>query len=178
MRIAFALLAALACCAAHAAAPMPATGSVQYAFTPGDRADRVIIDAISSAREQVLVQAYSFTHRDIAQALIDAQKRGVAVTVIADREQTKDERNGMLPRLARAGIAVLIDAEHELAHNKVMVVDPRRPQCAVVTGSFNFTQAAQFRNAENVLVLRDDTRLCDAYARNWERHRAHALPYR
>jgi phosphatidylserine/phosphatidylglycerophosphate/cardiolipin synthase-like enzyme len=168
----------LASAPAIAAAPMPATGTVQYAFTPGDRADQVIIDAILTARESVMVQAYSFTHRDIAGALIDAQRRGVSVVVIADRDTARDERNGMLPRLARAGVTVLIDGEHAMAHNKVMVIDARRPQCAVVTGSFNFTQAAQFRNAENVLVLRDDARLCEAYARNWERHRAHAVTYR
>lgn len=159
--------------------PIPAAGSVQYAFTPGDRADEVIIDAIAGAREQVLVQAYNFTHRQIAEALIRAHRRGVEVTVVADREQTAQDVRGMVPVIARAGVAVLLDGEHALAHNKVMLIDPRNARCAVITGSYNFTQAAQFRNAENVLVLRDNPVLCEAYRRNWEQHRAHAtlLPH-
>jgi phosphatidylserine/phosphatidylglycerophosphate/cardiolipin synthase-like enzyme len=44
----------------------------------------------------------------------------------------------------------------------------------VVTGSFNFTYAAQHRNAENVLILRANPPLCDAYFNNWRRHQLHS----
>ncbi|MEK7836177.1 MAG: phospholipase D family protein, partial [Pseudomonadota bacterium] len=66
----------LVCGGSPAAAPTvpnPGSGSVQYAFTPGGRADAMIIAAIASARQQVLVQAYSFTHRRIADALVNAR---------------------------------------------------------------------------------------------------------
>ena len=59
-----------------------------------------------------------------------------------------------------------------IAHSKVMIID-----CAtVVTGSFNFTAAAQNHNAENLLVL-DDPALAAQYKANWERHRAVSGPY-
>jgi len=70
----------LVCGSTHAAAPAvpnAGSGTVQYAFTPGARADAMIIAAIASARQQVLVQAYSFTHRRIAEALISARNRGI-----------------------------------------------------------------------------------------------------
>jgi phosphatidylserine/phosphatidylglycerophosphate/cardiolipin synthase-like enzyme len=51
-------------------------------------------------------------------------------------------------------VPVWIDAEHAAAHNKVMVIDNGTADAAVITGSFNFTQAAQHRNAENLLILR------------------------
>ena len=73
---------------------------------------------------------------------------------------------------------VYLDGQHEAAHNKVMVVDAGQPDCAVVTGSYNFSFAAQHRNAENLLVLRGDPALCERYRRNWDVHRAHSLPYR
>jgi phosphatidylserine/phosphatidylglycerophosphate/cardiolipin synthase-like enzyme len=41
----------------------------------------------------------------------------------------------------------------------------------VITGSFNFTAAAQNHNAENLLVL-DDPALAAEYKANWERRRA------
>src|SRR5690606_10717278 len=56
---------------------LPGTGTIEYAFTPGDDAAGAVVRAIEAAREQVLVQAFSFTHRDIAMALIRAHMRGV-----------------------------------------------------------------------------------------------------
>jgi len=156
---------------------LPATGTVQYGFAPQDRVDLMIIDAINGARKQVLVQAFSFTHRGIAQALIEAHRRGVEVALIADREQTETLRNSMVSAIARAGVAVTLDDQHAAAHNKIIVIDAGAANCAVITGSFNFTFAAQNQNAENAIVLRGNPPLCDAYRDNWRRHHAHALPY-
>ena len=44
-----------------------------------------------------------------------------------------------------------IDAEHAIAHNKVMIIDGE----TVITGSFNFTKAAEENNAENLLIIHD-----------------------
>lgn len=157
-------------------APTAATGSVQYAFTPDDRADDMIIEAIAGARRQVLVQAFSFTHRRIAEALIKARRRGVEAAVIADHEQTYRIETSVIRDLAEAGVPVWLDAEHVSAHNKIMIIDADRADCAVITGSYNYTHAAQFRNAENALILKGNPPLCAAYRRNWDQHKAHSLP--
>src|SRR4051812_1968969 len=64
---------------------LAATGTVQLAFTPGQDAAALIINTIGRAQRQILVQAFSFTHDGIAQALIAAHHRGVEVRLIADR---------------------------------------------------------------------------------------------
>ena len=153
-------------------------GSAQVAFTPGDDAANLIIDAIQKAKRQVLVQAYSFTHKDIAQALVDARHRRVDVQVIADPLQDERGRTSRVAWLAEAGVPVWLDGEHAAAHNKVMVIDSGTPEAVVITGSYNFTHAAQFRNSENLLLLRGNPALAEAYAANWRRHRIHSLPYR
>ncbi len=157
---------------------LPAQGTVQVAFTPGDNATGMIVAAIRQARRQILVQAFSFTSRDIARALIDARRRGVEVDLIADREQTAKLARGMVPKLAAGGVATWLDGEHASAHNKVMVIDAGGADPVVITGSFNFTYAAQHKNAENVLLIRGDPALADAYRANWQRHRLHSVPYR
>ena len=169
----FVVLLALAACSALAQQTTPIGGTVQYAFTPGGRADTLIIAAIDDAQRQVLVQAYSFTHRRIAEALVRANRRGVEVAVIVDAEQARVEP-AVLRELARGGVAVRFDAKHAAAHNKIIVIDSGSENCAVVTGSFNFTYAAQQRNAENALVLRGNPPLCGAYYDNWRRHYTHA----
>lgn len=157
---------------------LPATGTVQVAFTPGDDAGKLIADAINGAQRQVLVQAFSFTHRKIADALISAKQRGVDVKVVADKEQTHRIPTSVIARIAAGGVPVFIDSAHNSAHNKVMVIDAGSPEAALITGSFNFTQAAQHKNSENVLVIRGNKALTDLYLKNWRQHYEHSEPYR
>ena len=157
---------------------LPATGTVQVAFTPGDDAGKLIADAINSAQRQVLVQAFSFTHRKIADALISAKQRGVDVKVVADKEQTHRIPTSVIARIAAGGVPVFIDSAHNSAHNKVMIIDAGSPEAALITGSFNFTQAAQHKNSENVLVIRGNKALTDLYLKNWHQHYEHSEPYR
>ena len=65
-----------------------------------------------------------------------------------------------------------IDAQHAIAHNKVMIIDGE----TVITGSFNFTKAAEENNAENLLVIRDK-KLADQYTKNWQEHERHSKVY-
>ena len=181
-------LALIACCLAAflTSAPAPAgealqlnaRGTVQLAFTPGDDVAGLIVDAIGKARRQVLVQTYSFTHRAIAQALVDAKRRGLDVQLVSDRLQMERIATSKIEWLAEQGVPVWIDGEHAAAHNKVMVIDNGTEDALVITGSFNFTQAAQHRNAENMLILRGNPNLAEAYAANWRRHKIHSIPLR
>jgi phosphatidylserine/phosphatidylglycerophosphate/cardiolipin synthase-like enzyme len=170
------LLLAQTAAAASYPAPQIATGTIQLAFTPGDSADQLIIHTIKQARQQILVQAYSFTHLGIADALIKARQRGIEVIVIADKNQDEHIPTSLIHDLALAGITVLTDSEHSSAHNKVMIIDADSPHPAVITGSYNFTHAAQYANAENLLIFHDNPTLTRAYIDNWQRHYQHSLP--
>ena len=156
---------------------LPVRGTLQLAFTPWDNAEGMIVAAIRAAKQQILVQAFSFTSRALAGALIAAKRRGVEVHVLADREQTFSGEASRIPDLANAGIPVLLEVRFQSAHNKVMVMDAGTANAAVVTGSYNWTYAAQYKNAENVMLLRDAPDVVNAYAANWRRHHAEALPY-
>jgi len=155
----------------------PATGNVEIAFTPGDAVDNLIIAAIDRAQSEVLVHAYTFTHRRIAQALVSARRRGVAVSVLADREQARAVPQNVLPQLVAGGVEVWLDGNFQAAHNKVIVIDAELPHATTITGSYNFTIAAQRSNAENVVVLRDHPAVARAYRENWQRLKAGARPW-
>jgi phosphatidylserine/phosphatidylglycerophosphate/cardiolipin synthase-like enzyme len=140
-------------------------------FSPKGGCTAAIVAEVNAARSEVLMLAYSFSCPDIAAALIAASKRRVKVEVLLDRSNEK-ETYSELGDLACHGIAVLIDACHAIAHNKVIVIDRR----TVVTGSFNFTRQAEYENAENLLVLRDHTDLAARYRENFHTHKAHCHP--
>jgi len=158
------------------ALPFPASGTVQVAFAPREDAEGLVVEAIGEAQRQILVQAFSFTSRRIAQALIGARRRGVEVLVTADREQAVAGEGSRLRDLAAAGIPVWLETRYAAAHSKVMIIDAGTRDSAVITGSFNWTAGAQRRNAENVLVLRRNRELANAYEANWRRHQAQASP--
>lgn len=130
-------------------------------FSPSGGATDAVIRALNAAKTQVLVQAYSFTSAPIAKALVDAHKRGVQITAVLDKSHETDKYSAAT-FLHNAGIQPLIDDQHAIAHSKVMVID----SATIITGSFNFTKAAEERNAENLLVIKDAPELVKAYEQN------------
>lgn len=73
---------------------------------------------------------------------------------------------------AHAGITTFIDAKHAIAHNKLIIIDGE----TVITGSFNFTKAAEEKNAENLIIL-NDKNIAQLFADNWNKHKAHSQQY-
>ena len=93
------------------------------------------------------------------------------IQVILDKSQ-RTEKYSEADFLLHMGIPTQIDDQHAIAHNKVMVIDGG----VVVTGSFNFTTAAERSNAENLLNIHDPV-IAEKYAANWQAHSNHSAIY-
>ena len=144
----------------------------QIYFSPKGGCTEAIVKQISNAKSEILFQAYSFTSAPIAKALINAHKRGIKVEAILDKSQ-RTEKYTSATFLANSGIPTLIDDRHAIAHNKVIIIDRE----IVITGSFNFTKAAEEKNAENLLIIRNKD-LARIYLENWYKHKEHSEGYR
>ena len=150
-------------------APCP---QIQVFFSPQGGCTEAVVGALQEAKSTVLVQAYSFTSAAIAKALVEAHRRGVQVVAILDKSQ-RTEKYSSATFLVNSEIKTLIDDKHSIAHSKIMIIDGRR----VITGSFNFTKAAEEHNAENLLVIDNDPELVAKYTANWKNHERHAVAY-
>jgi phosphatidylserine/phosphatidylglycerophosphate/cardiolipin synthase-like enzyme len=95
----------------------------------------------------------------------------VDVRVILDKSQ-RGEKYSSADFVLHAGIPIWIDAKHQIAHNKIMIIDG----ATVITGSFNFTKNAEQNNAENLLVIRSPE-LAAKYTSNWDAHLEHSEKY-
>ena len=144
---------------------------IRVFFTPGNTVETAIAEVIAAARQRILVQAYSFTNPLIVQALAEAKSRGVNVVVVLDKSN-RTQRYSAADFTAHSGIETLIDAKHAIAHNKVMIIDDQ----IVITGSYNFTRAAEKSNAENLVIIESGP-IAEKYVRNWQKHRNHAQSY-
>jgi phosphatidylserine/phosphatidylglycerophosphate/cardiolipin synthase-like enzyme len=140
-------------------------------FSPKGGCTEAIVSEINRAKSEILVQAYSFTSKKIAKTLADAHARGVSVQVILDKSQ-RTARLSAAAFTARNGIPTFIDRDHAIAHNKVMIID----KLTVITGSFNFTKAAEEGNAENLLIVRSSA-MAQIYRTNWNDHRQHSVEF-
>ncbi|MFO1183513.1 MAG: phospholipase D family protein [Bauldia sp.] len=172
IRSAVASLVALAVSTVAVAEGAATAPDIAVCFTPGEDCTGKIVAEIDAAKSSLLIQAFSFTSTPLMKAIDSAHKRGVAVRIIMDRtNETQDHVAATF--FAQRGMVPLIDDKVEIAHNKVMVIDGR----VVITGSFNFTTAAQKANAENVLIVKNDPALAKAYEANWQKRAAASRLY-
>ncbi len=147
--------------------PLMAAPVVDVCFSPGGECEKRVVREIEAAKKTVLVQAHVFTSRPIADALVAARKRGADVQVILDASNTKDRYSAM-GVLKKGGVEVALDGKHPVANNKVIVID----SAVVLTGSMNFTKAADDSNAENLLIVRD-AGVAGQFVENWKKHYEH-----
>jgi phosphatidylserine/phosphatidylglycerophosphate/cardiolipin synthase-like enzyme len=154
--------------------PSGNTGTIplpEVFFSPRGGCTQAIVREMNAARQSILVQAYSFTSAPIASALVEAAHRGVLIEVVLDKSN-KTGKYSEADFVAHAGIPTWLDGKHAIAHNKVIILD----EATVITGSFNFTKAAEENNAENVLILRSPE-LAARYTRQFIEHRNHSVSY-
>ncbi len=150
----------------------PAQGDTQVYFSPKGGCTDAIVNELNRAQRQILIQAYSFTSEPIAAAAVAAHNRGVQVCVLLDRSQ-ETEQYSAADFLDNSGIQTLIDAQHAIAHNKVILIDG----ITLITGSFNFTTNAEQSNAENMLITHNRPELYSAYEKNFQHHFEHCKKY-
>lgn len=123
-----------------------------------------IIELIESAKNTLDVAVFSISHKDLAAALVDAQKCGVHVRVLTDDVQAKHQ-DSCVKMLKKAGIQFRMDSNEKMhMHHKFMVVDGS----TLMSGSLNWTHAAVERGNENVVISKNHD-LCEDFTSEFDR---------
>lgn len=138
-------------------------------FAPDDPITDEIIARLNAAEQRIDVLAFAYTSDTIAQAMIQAKQRGLAVRGVMESRNSKGTGSEFQP-LQAAGIDMHTDGNCYIMHSKTIIIDGR----TVITGSFNFTRAAQVQNDENVLII-DDPSMAARYMEEFERVYQQAL---
>lgn len=150
-----------------------ASPEIAVGFSPSARHDalNVVLSIINGAKHNLDVAAYEFTSKPIAAALVNAQKRGVSVRVVAD-QATNSDRYTAVTFLVNHRVPVRLNGRYAIMHNKFIVADGH----SVETGSFNYTSSADKRNAENTLLIRNAPALAAKYQQEFNRLWREASP--
>jgi phosphatidylserine/phosphatidylglycerophosphate/cardiolipin synthase-like enzyme len=123
---------------------------VEIYFSPEDKAAKRILELVQNAKKSINFLAYSFTSNDIGKAMMERAKAGVVVEGVMDDGQVKTSQVTEYDPFQLAGLDVRLDGNlNGLMHHKVIIID----QKIVISGSYNFTAAAETTNDENVVII-------------------------
>jgi phosphatidylserine/phosphatidylglycerophosphate/cardiolipin synthase-like enzyme len=136
-------------------------------FTPGDDGPRKIVSLFDLASKTVEIAVFTITDDRVADAIVNAHRRDVAIRIVSDNDKALD-RGSDIESLKRRGVSVRVDQSEHHMHHKFAVFD----NATTLTGSYNWTRSAARHNAENFVVSHDPrlARLfADEFARLWKR---------
>ena len=144
-------------------------GSFKQAFfAPDDDLQELLIQLIKHEQANIKAAIFSFTDGEIAQALLDAHARGIAVEIVTDISSIRDKFN-KIELLKKKGIKIHVYKPQSLTilnnimHNKFVLFGKNVGGKSLLwTGSFNFTKSAKINNQENVIIL-DEMHLIERY---------------
>ena len=131
--------------------PKPAlTENSKVLFSPNGGCQEAIVLEISKAKKTIDVAMYYLTTREIAQELVKAKEKGVAIRIFLDQSQ-EHASYSKSRYLMKRGIEVRFYVGSGLMHNKFAIIDNK----TLITGSFNWTATADRENQENLLIMTD-----------------------
>jgi len=122
---------------------------IETYFSPDDRTAQRIVELIRDSQSSIFFMAYSFTSDEIAEAMLERASEGVRVSGVFEEGQYYSNIGTEFDRLLAAGLDVHLDGNDRNMHHKVIIID----EAIVITGSYNFTKSAEFRNDENTLIF-------------------------
>lgn len=136
---------------------------VEVCFSPEGGCQEEVMREISLASSYIQVAMYYFTSKDMAKALVGARDRGVEVKVLLDTSQGKLDYS-QARFLLNKGIPLRFYSGEGKMHQKFCIIDDR----LVFSGSFNWTEAADKKNAEDLLKIRDKEMVSAYKERFWQ----------
>ena len=138
--------------------------SYEFGFSPNGKSLQIVLHGIAEAKKSILVAAYSFTSKPVSEALLEAHKRGVKVSVVADSKANSSQYTAV-NFLANHGVSVRLNDKYAIMHHKFIVIDG----ISVQLGSFNYSAGAVDKNAENVLLIKNIPDIASGYTKEWNR---------
>lgn len=126
--------------------------TVDLYFSPSDGTSQAILEALQSADESLDFALLLFTKNELGDALLDLQQQGVALRGMVENV---DEWGTEFYSLQAGGVPIYEHWQDGMLHHKYAIVDEgyldKDP--LVITGSHNWTNAADAVNDENTLIL-------------------------
>ncbi len=120
-------------------------------FTPSLECENHIVSSIQESQKTIDVAVYAINNDAIVDALKRAYLRGIKIRILTDRLQA-GQKSSKVSELEKAGIPLLRHKKFKVQHDKFAIFDGKTG----VTGSYNWTNSASRKNAENCFFFSDE----------------------
>ncbi|MBS4168732.1 phospholipase D-like domain-containing protein [Parachlamydia sp. AcF125] len=125
---------------------------VEFWFLPDNpQADKQLIHLIHQAKKEIRIAMYTWTHRELALAVVDAFKRGVRVEVVIDAKAGKGAGASIVKLFKQEGIPASLSLPGPMLHHKFAYIDRK----ILVNGSTNWTKGAFAENDDCFMIIYD-----------------------
>ena len=132
----------------------------QVLFGPDDNLRKKLLELIAQEQKKISVAVFMLTDKKIAEALVQAKRRGTTIEVVTDPNCIRSEYN-KIKWLLSEGIPVFVydprkkkkGSLHNIMHNKFVIFEQHKKTGTVWTGSLNFTKSASQNNQETAVIL-------------------------
>lgn len=122
-----------------------------YSTQKDGNSDEILIKEINKAQKNLDMAVYSITNENIANAILDAKKRGINVKVITDSENSKSKtQKEILDNFKQNGIPIKINAPTGLTHLNFTIID----DAEALGGCYNYLETITNNNDENLIIMK------------------------
>jgi len=136
---------------------------IENYFCPEDKCSEKIIPILSNAKKSIYFMTFSFTHEEIADAIL---YRNIDIKGVFEKMQA-GSKYSQYHRFNGFGLDVIKDNNPANMHHKVFIIDEK----IVITGSFNPSKNADNNNDENILIIHDPA-IAKKYVEEFQRLKA------
>lgn len=142
---------------------------VELYFSPTDNVEANIIRALESADQDLQVATMLMTRTTLANALADKHNDGVyTAAILNDNTTTGSQPAWNILSSELPSSRLFLNNQNYIMHHKYAIVDQSAPQSdpLVVTGSHNWSNAANQRNDENTIIIYDEV-MANLFFQDW-----------
>ncbi|MDE0687255.1 MAG: phospholipase D-like domain-containing protein [Candidatus Poribacteria bacterium] len=132
-------------------------------FSPDNDILSSLVKEIESAKKSIHFMAFSFTEDTLGSAMRDRFESGIDIQGVFEKRQISQYSE--YEQMKAAGMSVIQDRNKGTMHHKVIVIDEE----TVITGSYNFSKNAEERNSENLLIIKGNPDIAQAYLAEFDR---------
>lgn len=126
--------------------------NTQVYFSSRDNCREKIVDCINNSKKNIIFAIYFLTDKEIAKALIEANKRGVKIEGIVDKQCSTGMNKKFMSDLKKNFKITVIKKNYGIMHHKFAIIDRK----IIITGSYNWTFSANNKNYENLVIIKNE----------------------
>uniref|UniRef100_A0A2L2XWC6 Mitochondrial cardiolipin hydrolase n=2 Tax=Parasteatoda tepidariorum TaxID=114398 RepID=A0A2L2XWC6_PARTP len=153
--------------------------SLEVCFVPAEPIKppciQIVLAEIHKAQSFVKLMAYSYSLDAVTAALCAAVRKGVSCEILMDKKSTRFKYTVVqLEKFTSCGGKAYVDnSSVPIAHNKIMMID----NTTVTTGSINWSNNGFYKNAENMIILRNESVFYD-YMNYYNTRMKNSVPFK